>query len=55
MKKIKLNILQTLWFLLASVEFIWSVVLSISEAFGEKLNEVTDALEKSIEKLKAKS
>lgn len=53
MTKTKLYILQTLWFLFAAIEFIWSVVLLIFEAIGEKLNELTDAIEKSI--LKAKS
>jgi hypothetical protein len=55
MKKVKLYILQTIWFLSALVEFMWSVVCAIMGAIGEKMNEITDVLEISIEKQKAKS
>lgn len=55
MKKVKLYILQTLWFLSAVIEFMWSVVCSIMGSIGEKMNELTDVLETSIEKQKAKS
>lgn len=51
--KAKLYILQTLWFLFAVSEFMWSVVLSIFESIGEKLNELTDVLEQSIKKAKS--
>ncbi len=53
MKKVKLYILQTIWFISAVIEFLWSVVCAIMGAIGEKMNELTDVLEISIEKHKS--
>jgi hypothetical protein len=45
MKKVKLYILQFLYFLFTVIEFLWSVVVTVFEAIGLKLTELVDVLE----------
>jgi hypothetical protein len=55
MKKVKLYTLQFLWLLSAVIEYFISIVVGIVDVIGNKSSELTDVLEISIEKQKAKS
>jgi hypothetical protein len=53
MIKVKLTILHILLLLFATLEFLWSTLLAIGEAIGEKLNELVDCIEAKIKKAKS--
>lgn len=49
----KIKTLQIAYFLSATLEFSWSVVVALTETIGAKLSELTDVLEAKLKKAKS--
>lgn len=45
------TILKTLYVICAIIEYLWSIPVSVMEAIGQKLNELTDSIEVNIQKI----